>query len=36
MKEVLACLYSSHPSLIAATQALAANRREIGSILSPY
>jgi hypothetical protein len=32
MKDVLACLYSSQPSLIAATQAFAAKRMEIGSI----
>jgi hypothetical protein len=35
MNEDLACLYSSHPSLIAATQALAAKRIEMGSIYSP-
>jgi hypothetical protein len=32
MKDVLACLYNSQPSLIAATQAFAAKRMEIGSI----
>jgi len=32
MKEVFACLYNSQPSLMAATQALAAKRRLIGSI----
>jgi hypothetical protein len=35
MKDVLACLYSSQPSLMAATQAFAAKRREIGSISDP-
>lgn len=35
MKDVLASLYSLHPCLIAATQALAARRRLIGSIYSP-
>jgi len=34
MKEVLACLYNSHPSLMAATQAFAAKRMLIGSIYS--
>jgi len=32
MKDVLASLYSLHPCLIAATQALAAKIMEIGSI----
>jgi len=36
MKDVLACLYNSQPSLMAATQAFAANRREIGSISLPH
>jgi hypothetical protein len=35
MKEVFACLYKSQPSLMAATQAFAAKRREIGSISLP-
>jgi hypothetical protein len=35
MKDVLTCLYNSQPSLIAATQAFAAKRREIGSISDP-
>ena len=33
--DVFACLYNSQPSLIAATQALAANKRLIGSIYNP-
>jgi len=36
MKDVLASLYSLHPCLIAATQALAARRRLSGSIFYSY
>jgi len=36
MKDVLASLYSLHPCLMAATQALAAKRSEIGSISRSY
>jgi hypothetical protein len=36
MKDVLVCLYSLHPSLIAATHALAAKRMLSGSISRAY
>jgi hypothetical protein len=35
MKDVLASLYSLHPCLIAVTQALAAKRMLIGSMITP-
>jgi hypothetical protein len=35
MKDVLASLYSLHPCLIAATQALAAKRMLRGSMITP-
>jgi len=35
MKDVLASLYSLHPCLIAATQALAAKRMLSGSMITP-